>query len=128
MLQLKFYRLLEKIGYSLVLKPVKIFSLDNGGKIRKANCDVDLTFYAMKEKELFDRGIFLTGDGDFYILLKYLIKIKRTVIVIANAKRTAKEIKTLPGIQFNDFGGLKGTINFSKKIRRGLRTSPPHVL
>lgn len=64
----------------------------------------------MRDKEKFNRGIFLTGDGDFAILFGYFIKMKKEIIVIANAKRTAKEIKILKGMQFNDFGGLRGTI------------------
>src|SRR4030042_6506428 len=85
-----FYRRLKLFGYELVLKPVKLYRQLGGGIIRKANCDVDLTFYAMRDKDKFDRGIFLSGDGDFEILLDYFINIKKEVIVIANAKRTAR--------------------------------------
>jgi uncharacterized LabA/DUF88 family protein len=108
--QKSFYSYLNKWGFELVLKEVKIFKQENGKSIHKANCDVDLTFHAMKDKELFDRAIFLTGDGDFEILFEYLIKMKKELIVIANAKRTAKEIKKLKGVQFNDLSVLKGTL------------------
>lgn len=60
-----FYKKLKAFGYELLLKPVKIYRQPGGGSVRKANCDVDLTFYAMRDKEKFDRGIFLSGDGDF---------------------------------------------------------------
>jgi hypothetical protein len=81
--------------------------------VRKANCDVDLTFCAMRDKDLFERGVFLTGDGDFEVLFKYFLEQKKQVIVIANSKRTAREIKQLKGLQFNDLGVLKQTL---KKI------------
>lgn len=113
--QQSFYDILAKIGYELILKPVKIFIDPDGSKTRKANCDVDLTFFAMRDLSKYDRAIFMSGDGDFHILLSHLVKIKKTVIVIANSKRTAKEIKTLSGIQFNDLGVLKKTINYAKK-------------
>lgn len=100
------------------LKPVKLYKQDDGSFVKKANCDVDLTFYAMRDLEKFGRAIFLSGDGDFEILLKYFTKLKKEVIVIANSRRTAREIKSLEGIQFNDLGVLKGTINFSQKRRR----------
>lgn len=116
--QIKFYKLLSKIGYELILKPVKIYIQPDGSKTRKANCDVDLTFFAMRDISKYDRGIFLSGDGDFYILLKYLVGTKKSVIVLANSRRTAKEIKTLDRIQFNDLGTLKNTLDFSQKIRR----------
>ena len=105
--QQKFYKKLEEFGFDLVLKPVKIYHQPDGTKVRKANCDVDLTFYAMRDKDFFEKAIFLSGDGDFEILLKYFIKEKKEVIVIANSRRTAKEIKKLKGIQFNDLFVLK---------------------
>ena len=108
--QARFYKILGKLGYELTLKEVKIYRQPGGGTTRKANCDVDLTFYAMRDMELFERVIFFSGDGDFEILLKHFIKIKKDVRVFANAKRTAREIKRLKGIQFNDLGVLKDTI------------------
>jgi len=116
--QQKFYKLLEKIGYDLKLKPVKLYKQEDGSIVRKANCDVDLTFYAMENSDKFDRVLFLSGDGDFEILLKYFLKLKKLIIVIANSKRTAHEIKQLNGIQFNDLGVLKSTIEFKPRKRR----------
>ena len=115
--QEKFYKKLELFGYDLILKKVKIYD-QNGHKVRKANCDVDLTFYAMENSDKFDRVLFLSGDGDFEILLKYFLKLKKLIIVIANSKRTAHEIKQLNGIQFNDLGVLKSTIEFKPRKRR----------
>lgn len=109
-----FYKKLTQFGYELILKPVKIYKQDGGGVIRKANCDVDLTFYAMRNKDEFKRGIFLTGDGDFRILLEYLVGVKKEIIVIANAKRTAREIKTLNEIEFNDFEVLRVMLKLEK--------------
>ena len=83
--------------------------------MRKANCDVDLTFYAMRDVEKYNQVLFLTGDGDFKILLEHLVRIKKNVIVIANSKRTAREIKLLNGIQFNNLEVLKQTIEFKQK-------------
>lgn len=108
--QKAFYSKLKRFGYELVLKEVKIYRQPGGGVVRKANCDVDLTFYAMRDKDLFNRGIFLTGDGDFAILLEYFVKIKKEIVVIANTRRTAREVKRLRGVQFNDLGVLRNTL------------------
>ncbi len=62
--QNKFYQKLSGFGFELMLKPVKIFKQPGGKQVRKANCDVDLTFYAMRDFPKYGRGIFLTGDGD----------------------------------------------------------------
>jgi len=115
--QQKFYNLLFKIGYELKLKPVKLFKEIDGKITRKANCDVDLTFYAMRDLEKFDRTVILSGDGDFEILMKHLLKIGKEVIVFANTRRTAKEIKILKGLQFNDLASFRSTIEFHKKRR-----------
>lgn len=113
--QKKFYKKLGEFGYDLVLKPVKIYFQPDGSKVRKANCDVDLTFYAMRDKDKFDRGLFMTGDGDFYILFNYLIEQKKKVLVIANGKRTAKEIKQLLGGEFTDLQLLRGIVALKQK-------------
>lgn len=113
--QAKFYTILREIGYELVLKPVKLYRQEGGKQVRKANCDVDLTFYAMRDIEAFEKVIFLSGDGDFEILLKHFVKIKKKVIIIANSRRTAKDIKRLKGVQFNDFGSLRGTLSLKDK-------------
>ncbi len=108
--QAGFYNKLASFGYELILKPVKIFKQPGGKQVRKANCDVDLTFYSMRDRDLFKRVIFLSGDGDFEILLKYFVEEKKEVLVFANSKRTAREIKMLKGLRFNDLGVLRGTI------------------
>ena len=69
----------------------------------------------MKELTKFKRAIFFTGDGDFEILIKYFLEKGKTVLIFANASRTAKELKILKGIQFNDMRVLRGTIEFEAK-------------
>lgn len=113
--QQKFYRLLTKIGYDLILKPVKLYKQEDGRVIKKANCDVDLTFYTMRDKNLFKRGIFLTGDGDFEVLFKYFLLQKKKIIVIANGKRTAKEIRQLIGPNFSPMKSLRSVLEYTNK-------------
>lgn len=113
--QSRFYRKLKSFGYELVLKKVKLYTQLDGSIVRKANCDVDLTFYAMRDLSKFETMILLSGDGDFEILLSHFVSQKKRVIVIANAKRTAREIKRLKGIQFSDIGALRQTIFLAKK-------------
>ncbi len=70
--RVRFYLKLQKFGYELYLKPVKLYYQDDNTTKRKANCDVDMAFYLMKEKDNFDRVLILSGDGDFLPVLKYL--------------------------------------------------------
>ena len=105
--RVRFYLKLEKFGYKLFLKPVKLYDQDDGTTKRKANCDVDMAFYLMKEKDNFDKIVILSGDGDFLPVLKYLKKIGKGVIVLGRGKRTAKEIRQFAGDNFRDFEYLR---------------------
>ena len=102
-----FYRKLEQFGYRLILKPVKTFIDEDGNKTRKANCDVDMAYYLMREQAHFGRALILSGDGDFLPVLKHLRKNGKQVIVLARSPRTAKEIKQFAGSDFRDFTYLR---------------------
>src|SRR3989344_6391958 len=113
--RVKFYLKLEEFGYSLFLKPVKLYDQGDGTTKRKANCDVDMAFHLMKEKDNFDRVVILSGDGDFLPVLKYLKQISKQVLVLARGKRTAKEIKQFSGDKFLDFTRLQHKLSFEDK-------------
>lgn len=108
--RISFYQKLEEFGYTLFLKPVKMYTQDDGTTKRKANCDVDMAYYMMKEKQNFDTVIFLSGDGDFLPVLKYLKSEGKKIVVLGRGKRTAKEIKKFAGSDFRDFEYLETKI------------------
>jgi uncharacterized LabA/DUF88 family protein len=112
--RLRFYIHLEYFGYHLILKPVKLYDQEDGSTKRKANCDVDMTFYLMKEKDNFDRAIILSGDGDFLPVLKYLKNNNKEVIILARGPRTAREIKQFAGSNFRDFVRLEKAIKLEE--------------
>lgn len=121
--QVKFYRKLLSFGYELQLKPVKVFH--SGIKIiKKANCDVDMTFDLMRLQDKYQTGLILSGDGDFFIVLKYLRHIqKKNIIIMSRAERTASEIRRLAGGKFVDFHYLRELLKFTdiKKERHPSR-------
>ena len=105
--RVRFYQKLNGFGYKLYLKPVKLYDQEDGTTKRKANCDVDMAFYLMKEKDNFNKAIILSGDGDFLPVLKYLKEQDKDVIILARGPRTAKEIKQFAGSNFRDFEYLR---------------------
>jgi len=105
--RVRFYVKLYKFGYELHLKPVKLYYQEDGTTRRKANCDVDMAFYLMKEKDNFDKAIILSGDGDFLPVLKYLKSEGKEIIVLSRGPRTAREIRQFAGSNFRDFEYLK---------------------
>ena len=112
--KVKFYMLLEQFGYTLFLKPVKLYDQGDGTMKRKANCDVDMTFHLMKEHGAFDRVVILSGDGDFLPVLKHLKECGKDVIVLSRSARTAKEIRQFAGNNFRDFEYLETKIAYEK--------------
>ena len=113
--KIRFYLKLENFGYKLYLKPVKRYYQDNETAKRKANCDVDMAFNLMKEKDNFNRVVVLSGDGDFLPVLKYLKSQNKEVIILARGSRTAREIRQFAGSSFRDFKRLESRIKFIDK-------------
>jgi len=113
--RVRFYLKLQKFGYELHLKPVKLYEQEDGSTKRKANCDVDMTFYLMKEKDNFDRVIILSGDGDFLPVLKYLKEQGKEIVILARGPRAAREIRQFAGSNFRDFEYLKYRLKFEVK-------------
>lgn len=113
--RVRFYKKLESFGYKLFLKPVKLYEQEDETTKRKANCDVDMAFHLMKEKDNFDRILILSGDGDFLPVLKHLRKLGKEVLVLARGPRTAKEIRQFAGDKFLDFIRLQHRISFIDK-------------
>jgi uncharacterized LabA/DUF88 family protein len=105
--RVRFYRKLEKFGYCLVLKPVKTYEEEDGSRRRKANCDVDMAFHLMRDKDEFDRAVVISGDGDFLPVLKHLRSEGKEVLLLSRSERTAREIKQFAGSEFRDFHYLR---------------------
>ncbi|KKQ24228.1 MAG: hypothetical protein US40_C0002G0059 [Candidatus Roizmanbacteria bacterium GW2011_GWC2_37_13] len=113
--RIKFYLKLAEFGYLLKLKPVKIFREPDGRISKKANCDVDMTFDLMRYIKDYSDVLILSGDGDFAIVLKYLMQLGKKVTVLARGERTARDIRQLVGGDFRDFSRLRKEIEFIKK-------------
>ena len=64
------YASLQKDGYSLVFKPTLLLP---EGRV-KGNVDAELVLHAMIEYANYDKALIVTGDGDFYCLVEYLLK------------------------------------------------------
>ena len=63
------YKSLQEAGFICIFKPTLIYK--NGST--KGNCDAELVLQAMIEYSNYDKAVIVTGDGDFYCLIKYLI-------------------------------------------------------
>ena len=73
------HRALQHAGFVLVFKPV--IRMRRGGI--KCNVDVDLVFRVMAELSAYERAVIVTGDGDFSLLVRYLLVNGRLEVVIS---------------------------------------------
>jgi len=74
------YEFLNNAGYSLIFKPV--LESKKSHKL-KGNVDAELVLHTMIEFPKYDKAIIISGDGDFYCLIEYLLrkkKLKRIII------------------------------------------------
>jgi len=95
---------LQKDGYSMVFKPTLL--LPEGGV--KGNVDAELVLHAMIEYANYNKALIVTGDGDFYCLVEYLLKQDKLLnLMIPNQKKYSSLYRLIrPEIVFmNDLRG-----------------------
>lgn len=75
------YEMLEGFGYILVFREHNPNTLSE----KKGNVDTDIVFEVMRkiaEKEKFEKVVLVSGDGDYFKMVKYLIKIGKFLRVL----------------------------------------------
>jgi len=88
----RLYTDLQSYGYILIFKPTLV--LPDGSV--KGNVDAELVLHTMIEYENFDKALIVTGDGDFYCLVDYLItKDKLLKLVIPNESKHSSLFRKL---------------------------------
>ena len=81
------YIRLQEAGFICIWKPVLTYK---DGTV-KGNVDAELVLHTMIEFPNFDKAVIITGDGDFYCLVQYLLEQKKlqTVLVPNRNKYSA---------------------------------------
>ena len=67
------YAELQKAGYICIFKPTLEIK-ENNKIIIKGNVDAELVLHAMIEYPNYEKAVIVSGDGDFYCLIEYLVK------------------------------------------------------
>ena len=104
------YTALQKDGYILIFKPTLALP---SGRV-KGNVDAELVLHTMIEYPNFDRALIVSGDGDFYCLIDYLIKKNKLLkLMIPNELKFSSLFRKLrPYIIF--MNNLKGKLEYIK--------------
>ena len=110
------YKSLQEKGYILIFRP----ALKNkNGKIIKGNCDTELVLQAMIDRDQYDKAIIITGDGDFYCLVNYLIQEnKLSKLLIPNESKCSALLKKFPSGLIAFISGQKDKLEYKRKEPR----------
>ena len=85
------YEALQKYGYIVVFREHAESSLSH----KKGNVDTDIVFAIMKkmvEQEQFDKVILVSGDGDYWRMVDYLIKKEKFGKLLVPNKHTLSSL------------------------------------
>lgn len=106
------YTELQIAGFICIWKPTLQYK---DGTI-KGNCDAEMVLHTMIQLHNFDKAVIVTGDGDFYCLVDYLIdQHKLKALLIPNRHKYSALLK------FKKFEAVKRYMNdLRKKIKKAL--------
>lgn len=91
--QLKFFEALEKIGYTVITREVKVIhDRKNKKKVQKGNFDVKLAIDIVLKTKEFDVAVLASGDSDFEPVVEYLRSVKKKVIIVSARGHVAREL------------------------------------
>ena len=105
------YTNLQKYGYILIFKPTLKLPT---GKV-KGNVDAELVLHAMIEYQRYDKALIVTGDGDLYCLVDYLVRNDKLLkLMIPNKNKFSSLFrKMMPRIVF--MNNLRGKLEYVGK-------------
>ena len=106
------YIALQAAGFICIFKP----TLEYKDGTTKGNCDAELVLHTMVEYANYDKAIIVTGDGDFYCLVKYLLeKEKLERVLIPNIKKYSALLKRFGKKQLSFMNDLQKKLEYKKK-------------
>ena len=82
----------------------------------KGNCDAELVLQAMHEIRNYDKAVIVTGDGDFYCLVKYLLeRDKLECVLIPNLHKYSSLLKRFGKKRLSFMNELRNKLEYGKK-------------
>lgn len=109
----RLYISLQEAGFICIFKPTLTYK----DGTTKSNCDAELVLQAMIEYQNYNKAVIVTGDGDFYCLVNYLLeKDKLEAVLIPNREKFSallkfKQFKT----HLRYMNDLQGKLGYIKK-------------
>ncbi|MBM2817813.1 MAG: hypothetical protein HW401_403 [Parcubacteria group bacterium] len=106
------YNFLQTVGFVLIFKPV----LENDKNIVKGNCDAELVLQAMIDINSYNQALIITGDGDFYCLVKHLDINNKLLKVLSPSMHNCSSLLTkIAGNKISFVSDLRKKLEYIKK-------------
>lgn len=115
----KLYTRLQEWGYVVVLKPT--LELPDGRV--KGYVDAELVLHSMIHYSKFDKAIIVSGDGDFFCLVEYLVKNDKLLKLIAPNRHYSSLYKSYSKFVVR-VDQLRGSLEYTKKTGIRGRSKP----
>jgi uncharacterized LabA/DUF88 family protein len=119
--QAQLYGHLETAGYELIYKPT--LSYKDGST--KGNVDAELVMHTIIELPHYHQAVIVTGDGDFYSLIDYLITQHRLAkLIIPSQARYSTLLKRIDPVHLAFVSDLRQKLAYTHK-RKEPQTDQP---
>jgi uncharacterized LabA/DUF88 family protein len=109
----KLYARLQEDGFICIFKPTLLYK----NRKTKGNCDAELVMHTILKLDDYDKAIIVSGDGDFYCLIKYLLtENKLGMLFIPNQFKFSALLKSEEFKNFTRYiDTLKSKLEYKKK-------------
>ena len=118
----KFLDGLDKLGYKIVKKPIKVFRARNKDGIyeikHKGNLDIEMAITIFKNIHEYDEVVLVTGDSDFECILDELKSSNKSIVCLCNTTSLSHELKRKSNHVFT-LNKLKKDLRYKKQSPRG---------
>lgn len=110
------YSYLQDAGFHCIFRPTLTYK---NGKT-KGNCDAELILQAMIDLDEYDSAIIVSGDGDFYCLVKHLIACsKLKALIVPNRNKYSALLKLKEFRPFTrDMNDLRKKLEYTGKSQK----------
>ena len=106
------YTALQSYGFILIFKPILQYK---DGHV-KGNCDADLVLNAMIRFTEYEKAVIVSGDGDFYCLIKYLQdQDKLRMVLVPNEHRYSILLRPFANGLLMGVNTLRQRLEYTKK-------------
>jgi len=106
------YNSLQSVGYVLIFKPI----LKTKEEKVKGNCDAELVLQTMADYDEYEKAVIVSGDGDFYCLVKYLLtRDKLSKVLAPSQKNCSILLKRAAQDKISFVSDLRIKVEYKKK-------------